>query len=157
MTKSKLNTVVNYFIYKNNKDKKGLSNKKLQKLLYYSQAWNLALKDEELFPEKFEAWIHGPAIPTVYLKFKDFGFNDISQEVDEKELTSLSDYDRELLDAIWDLYGKYDGDYLELLTHNEEPWLDARKDTPPFISSKNEISTKVMKEYYGKKLQKKGR
>ena len=43
-----------------------ISNLKLQKLLYYAQAWYLALHNEPLFPESIEAWVHGPAVPPVY-------------------------------------------------------------------------------------------
>ena len=40
-----------------------LTNLKLQKLMYYSQAWHLALRDIPLFNEDFQAWVHGPVLP----------------------------------------------------------------------------------------------
>ena len=70
-------SVAEYFIDKSNKDKKSITNKKLQKLLYYAQVWSLVLNDEKLFSERIEAWVHGPAIPVVYRKFKGFEFNPI--------------------------------------------------------------------------------
>ena len=48
---------------------------KLQKLIYYSQAWSLALNGIALFEEDFEAWAHGPVIPEVYQEYKEYGFN----------------------------------------------------------------------------------
>lgn len=52
-----------YFIYLANKENKALTNKKLQKLVYYSQAWSLVLNDnKKLFKEPIEAWVHGPAV-----------------------------------------------------------------------------------------------
>jgi uncharacterized phage-associated protein len=33
---------------------------RLQKLLYYVQAWHLAVTDEPLFPEQIKAWKDGP-------------------------------------------------------------------------------------------------
>ena len=36
-----------------------ISNLKLQKLLYYAQAWYLALYDVPLFDDPIEAWVHG--------------------------------------------------------------------------------------------------
>jgi uncharacterized phage-associated protein len=33
-----------------------LTNRKLQKLLYYAQAWYLALENRALFAEDFQAW-----------------------------------------------------------------------------------------------------
>lgn len=35
---------------------------KLHKLVYYAQAWSLALEDEPLFEEPIEAWSNGPVI-----------------------------------------------------------------------------------------------
>ena len=49
-----------YFIKKGVDEKNPITNKKLQKLVYYSQAWSLVLNNEKLFNEKIEAWVHGP-------------------------------------------------------------------------------------------------
>lgn len=35
---------------------------KLQKLVYYSQAWSLVWDDDVLFPEEIEAWANGPVV-----------------------------------------------------------------------------------------------
>ena len=37
-------------------EKDPLTNLRLQKLLYYAQAWSLVLRESELFPEEIEAW-----------------------------------------------------------------------------------------------------
>ena len=39
---------------------------KLQKLVYYSQAWSLVWDDDALFPEKIEAWANGPVVRKLY-------------------------------------------------------------------------------------------
>jgi|HubBroStandDraft_2_1064218.scaffolds.fasta_scaffold322050_2 uncharacterized phage-associated protein len=39
---------------------------KLQKLIYYGQAWSLALYDKPIFTEPVEAWVHGPVIYSVF-------------------------------------------------------------------------------------------
>jgi uncharacterized phage-associated protein len=57
--------VANYFIRRAHDSGEFISNLKLQKLLYYSQAWHLAIFDRRLFPERFQAWVHGPVIPTL--------------------------------------------------------------------------------------------
>ena len=54
-----------------------VSNLKLQKLLYYCQAWYLALYDGPLFDERIEAWTHGPCVPPVYGEFKVWQWNPI--------------------------------------------------------------------------------
>ena len=38
-----------------------MTNLRLQKLVYYAQAWRLAILDEALFEDDFEAWVHGIA------------------------------------------------------------------------------------------------
>lgn len=148
--KKKILVIADYFIAKNNLEHKGLSNKKLQKLLYYSQAWYLVFKNQKMFSDDIEAWIHGPAISFVYAKFKQFGANDINIEVDTNEFKSLSTDEKALLDAVWSVYGKYDGNYLEVLTHSEEPWLEARKELSPIESSNKIIDTALMRSYYAR-------
>jgi len=57
--------IADYFIYKGKEENKPITNKKLQKLLYYSQAWYLVFNKKPLFKDKIEAWVHGPAIRTI--------------------------------------------------------------------------------------------
>ena len=40
---------------------------KLQKLLYYSQAWHLVWDGEPLFEDEIEAWAAGPVVRSVYV------------------------------------------------------------------------------------------
>jgi len=48
-------------------DKKGvMSAMKLQKLVYYSQAWSLVWDDEPVFDDAIKAWANGPVIPSLY-------------------------------------------------------------------------------------------
>ena len=144
--------IAEYFIKQSQKEHKVITNKKLQKLLYYAQAWNLVFNDKKMFDEPIEAWVHGPAVPIVYDTFKSFGFGEIAISVDEKEFELLADEEKTVLDDVWKAYGKFDGDYLELLTHNELPWQEARGGIDMNESSTNEISTVAMKEYYGRRL-----
>lgn len=152
--KQKILLLSKYFISKNKKESLGLSNKKLQKLLYYAQAWSLVLNNKKIFNDKIEAWVHGPAIPLVYFTFKDFGSKDIDIKYDEKEFDSISKDDREVLDEVWRVYGKFDASYLETLSHNETPWQEARKGLSAYEASGNEISLDLMKKFYGEKINK---
>ena len=43
-----------------------LSHLRLQKLLYYTQGWSLALRDKALFKDRIEAWAHGPVVKKLY-------------------------------------------------------------------------------------------
>ena len=153
--KTKQNTIssldiAKYFIWKSNKENKPISNKKLQKLLYYSQAWNLVFNNEPLFKEQIEAWIHGPVVKKVYNKYKRYGFNPIKEVINWSSLNSLPK--KQLLDEIWRVYGKYDADYLEQLTHNEDPWQNARALLKAGQNSSNVIMLEDMKTYYSSKI-----
>ena len=69
--------------------KESISPKKLQKLVYYSYAWSIALLNDspeniqfKLFESDVEAWVHGPVVPELYRKYKDFGWQEIPQVKD---------------------------------------------------------------------------
>lgn len=141
-----------YFIKKGSDEKKPITNKKLQKLVYYAQAWSLVLHNEKLFSEKIEAWVHGPAIPDLYEKFMQFGAEPITLKPSDKPTFNLPETQKEILDNVWQVYGKFDADYLEILTHSELPWLEAREGLQSSESSENEISLETMKSYYSQKL-----
>jgi uncharacterized phage-associated protein len=152
-TESKVFLVADYFIKKNEEDKKGLGALKLQKLLYYAQAWNLVINDGKLFDQEFQAWVHGPAIPEVWQAFREFDFNVDHPEFLEKEFNQFSDKEKEVLDMVWHVYGKFDGKYLEMLTHQEEPWQKARNELGTDTASQNVISDESMKSYYEQRLE----
>lgn len=153
--------VASYLIYKNNnlpEDgtntilKSGFSNKKLQKMLYFAQAWYLAIYDKELFPDDFEAWIHGPAIRHVYGLYKNFGYSRINLIKNNKDFSSLTEKEKGFLDMIFEIYHKFDAQHLEFLSHNDTPWIDARNETPPNFASLNVISKESIKVFYKEKL-----
>ncbi|MBD3330642.1 DUF4065 domain-containing protein [Candidatus Peregrinibacteria bacterium] len=141
--------IAEYFLSKAKEENKPISNKKLQKLLYYAQAWHLALYGEKLFKEDIEAWIHGPAVRKIYTLYKKFGFAPITiNKIPTEKLNKLQKKQINLLEEIWKIYGKYDADYLEQLSHSEPPWQKAREGLDSTMSSKNIISDEEMKKYY---------
>jgi len=152
-TKTRALDVALYFIKRGLDEKKPITNKKLQKLVYYAQAWSLVLNKEKLFNEKIEAWVHGPTIPSLYEKFMQFGSEQIVLETEKEKLTPhFSKKQEDVLDNVWKVYGKYDADYLELLTHSELPWQEARGGMPDSQSSNKTIKLETIKEFYGRKL-----
>ena len=50
-----------------------ISNLKLQKILYFVQAFFLEAKNEECFREEIEAWDFGPVVPEVYREYRKYG------------------------------------------------------------------------------------
>ena len=54
-----------------------VTNKKLQKILYYIKAWGLVYFKNGVIDDDFEAWIHGPVCPSIYKEYKSFGYSAI--------------------------------------------------------------------------------
>ena len=149
---SKLTRVARYFIHLANKQKSAITNKKLQKLVYYAQAWSLVLRNKRLFTDEVEAWVHGPAVRVLYGQYKKFGFSAIDEDVASESIESISAEEKKLLNDIWRVYGKFDAGYLELLTHSEKPWQIARAELESHQTSSNTITTESMKEFYSQRL-----
>ncbi|HDW8004502.1 TPA: SocA family protein [Bacillus cereus] len=123
---------------------------KLQKLVYYAQAWHLALKEgKPLFEDRIEAWVHGPVCPEIYPVYKEYGYFEIPPAECPQEFNSTENKEkREVLEMVWNNYGKYDGKFLEALTHQELPWIEAREGYEEHESGSKEISEKAMENYY---------
>ena len=100
-----------------------ISNLKLQKLVYYAQGFALALHGRPLFPERIEAWTHGPVIPELFYEYRGYG----SDPIPHPGETDFSIYDaqtRELLDEVYAVYGQFAAWKLRDMTHSEPPWRD---------------------------------
>lgn len=130
-------------------NKEAMSQKKLQKLCYYAEAWSQALRNKSIADDAyFEAWVHGPVSPILRGKYKDFGWKNIPKGEVSSKLLNADDGVVSLLESVWSTYGNQDGDSLEVLTHQEQPWIEARGATPEFMPSKKQISTKTMRDFY---------
>jgi uncharacterized phage-associated protein len=136
-----------------------VSHKKLQKLLYYVEAWHLVNMGNSIVDEDFEAWVHGPVVPELYHQLKEFGFNDLKVVNDEhetvhKEIESiiqtnkLTDDQLDLIYSVLNKYSSLSSLELELLTHSETPWLEARKGYAPHQSCNNKINKQTMFYFY---------
>lgn len=129
--------------------KKEITHLKLQKLIYYSQGYFLALNNgQPMFNERLEAWVHGPVCPTIYYEYRKYNFQAIPNS---SESCVPSQY-LKVLDSVWNAYGEFDGNELERMTHQEEPWIIARGQIPNWQASNDEITKLSMKEYFSNEL-----
>lgn len=119
---------------------------KLQKLVYYSQAWSLVWDDEPLFDEIIEAWANGPVVPALYALHRGMF---CVQDWPYGNLNALEQYQRDTVDRVVEHYGQLAPHELSDLTHKEPPWEQARAGLPPGTRGKNQISLAAMAEYYG--------
>lgn len=122
---------------------------KLQKLVYYCQAWSLVWDETPLFDEKIEAWANGPVVRRLYDAHKGvFELCNISG-CDPANLTSKQ---TETIDAVLNYYGDKSAQWLGDLTHMEKPWNDARIGLDVGANSNREITLASMDEYYSSLL-----
>lgn len=119
---------------------------KLQKLVYYSQAWSLVWEEEPLFENSFEAWANGPVSPTLYQQHK--GKFRVDSTAIGGSSANLNDNQKETIDRVLNALGDKSGLWLSELTHSEAPWRDARGDAAPTDRSNAEITLAAMHEYY---------
>lgn len=133
--------VASYILHKQG----SISTWKLQKLVYYSQAWNLAWNEEPLFDAKIEAWANGPVVPELYrLHRKAYSV----ARWPEGSGARLTKAEKETIDSVLAGYGQLSGRQLSILTHNESPWKNAREGLDPTASSNRRIKPKDMQSYY---------
>jgi uncharacterized phage-associated protein len=119
--------VADYFIHLASKESidegisEGVTPLKLQKLLYFAQAVSLSLYDKKLFNEDIEAWKYGPVISSLYHKYKS--------ELNAPLVVTSGTYaeiqdtqTKELIEGVWELFGKYSAGELVEITHKHIPW-----------------------------------
>ncbi len=130
--------IANYFLISQAEDD-NICPMKIQKLLYYSQGFHLALYDEPLFGEQIEAWTHGPVVPELYYSYKRYGRNPIDIPKEESKIDPST---IEFLDEIYNVFGRQSAWDLREATHREPPFQKAEK-TPSKV-----IDRKDMAEYF---------
>src|SRR5579863_6095134 len=123
-----------------------MSAMKLQKLVYYSQAWSLAWTDRPLFEDEIEAWMKGPVVPALYQKHK--GTFLVTTGFFGGHVENLTPEEKDVINRVLDFYGPRDPQWLSGLTHLESPWKQARVGLDPEERGNSVISKEAMLEYY---------
>lgn len=121
---------------------------KLQKLVYYCQAWSLAWDDVELFTEDFEITYSGPICKVLLDKQEDLIMVD-KESLKEINIEGVFDKDQlETMDSVINYYGDKDTFWLTELVRKERPWLETVKKYHEDNSNGKIIDKNLMKEYY---------
>lgn len=123
-----------------------MSTIKLQKLVYYCQAWCLAWTGKPLYEDDIQAWAAGPVVPSLYALHRNQ--LNISKNQNIGDASSLSAEDTELINDVLPTYIDKEPVWLVGLTHLEEPWKIARGSCLPGERCTNIISHASMAEYY---------
>ena len=121
---------------------------KLQKLVYYCQAWGLVWTESPLFDERIEAWANGPVAPDLYSAHR--GMFSLSSSSGIGSSGRLSERDKQVADSVLRTYGDKTAQWLVQLTHMEPPWKDTRAAAyaAPGERCDEEITRASMAEYY---------
>lgn len=152
MIYSNIEDIAKYYLCKD-----AMSNKKLNKILYYAYCWTLTLLNDiengienKLFQDKFEGWVHGPVCPKIYSAYKEYGWSHIPK-IDSYSL-ELAKAAIVILDDVWNVYGEFTGDELENMTHQEKPWKESRFGLSPFDISNRNLDDSDILQYYTEQM-----
>ena len=118
---------------------------KLQKLVYYSQAWSLVWDEKPLFAEEIQAWASGPVVRDLYNHHRGAY---LIPGIQKGNVDNLTKEQRETIDAVLEAYGDKPAQWLADLTHMEKPWNEAREGFDPGDNCENEITQASLAEYY---------
>lgn len=117
--------VCRYIISYCNKKDYPLSNLKLQKLLYFIQAYFLLTFNHPCFRENIEAWDFGPVVPEAYHTYKIYGAHSIPYVFydpyhDGEDV--ISEDDKRSIECVLDRFARYTSTELVAATHRQAPW-----------------------------------
>ncbi len=137
-----------------------LSNLKLQKILYFVQAYFLCSNETNrpCFAEPIEAWDFGPVVPVAYREYKRFGNTNIpkvvsyiehdksnfwNSKVKSFDETVIDESDKAIIRRLVDKFAKYSTTSLVNITHQQTPWKKAY-----FPGCSNTITHDAIRSYF---------
>ncbi len=119
---------------------------KLQKLVYYAQAWTLVWTGRQLYDEQIEAWANGPVVRSLYAKHR--GSYAVAPGVFGGNPEGLSSAEKQMVKIVLDHYGSWTGRQLSDLAHSEQPWISAREGLGPTERGNRVIDPLEMQDHY---------
>ncbi|MCL2125515.1 MAG: DUF4065 domain-containing protein [Oscillospiraceae bacterium] len=130
----------NFFIDLANRDElgDGMTNLRVNKLLYLAQGYCLARTGAPLFDDDFLAWDYGPVVPSIYQRYKKYGRNPIDKVDADYSHESFLPVELGVLIDVTGEYGKYTTGKLVDFTHcTGSPWADAIKTDSKLIDKQS--------------------
>lgn len=129
--------VANAVLYRARQRCRFVSHLKLQKLVFFTHAWCLAIDGTPAVDERPEAWEYGPVFNSLYYRLKGSGHSEITtfiETVDARTnafatlMPSLEDAAFwRVLDQVMDRYGALTAAQLSTLSHEPGgPWEQAK-------------------------------
>lgn len=132
-----VDTVSRYIIDYCDKHFGGVSNYRLQKLLYFVQVEFIKETGQAAFKEEIEAWSFGPVVPEIYRKYKIFGGEniilntsrglDFLLDFDDVQKEEISENDKKIINRVLEEASSLPTAELVRISHIQKPWQDAYK------------------------------
>ncbi|MGH3914909.1 MAG: type II toxin-antitoxin system antitoxin SocA domain-containing protein [Pseudonocardiaceae bacterium] len=120
---------------------------KLQKLVFYSQAWHLAFTGQPLFPETIQAWARGPVVPDLHRQHRH-KYQVADWPTGNPDHLGL--VETRTVEWVVDKYGGFSAEALSRMTHQEVPWIVARAGVADGEHSSEPISHDQMRAFYAR-------
>lgn len=135
--------IAKYIIWHEWEAKRPVSNLRLQKFLYFVQAYCIATNGIPLFDDKMYGWDFGPVIPEVYEKYRKYG-SMIIQDVKDCSDAPIFDIEKERIDLMLEACSDKSNTELLEITQNQTPWKMAYKG----FTKDREITIGSMRRYF---------
>ena len=136
--------IADHFIERSGNTKTQLQ---IQKMTYFAHGFMLGVHGVPLIHDKVEAWDWGPVIQSLWTKFRQYG-SDIISAKPRPPKTPFTSEEQEILDAVWNYYGRFCGYYLSDIAHDdgsgrETPWASCH------VQGENrQIPDSITEQYY---------
>ena len=165
MGKIKIQELSFFYVYHAMINEVEITHLKLQKILYYTQAYHLVYFNKHtIFDDIPEAWVNGPVYRIIYDSFKHLGVRSPLSYKEDAELKIEARYEQLknnleacltkeqvlFINSIFNHFGTMTSEKLVYLTHKEKPWNEAREGIGPFDYSNEKISFDSMYNFYSK-------
>jgi uncharacterized phage-associated protein len=125
--------ICNFLLSRYDAQRFGLTNLRINKLIYFIHAESLGTRPEGLVRNHFEAWQYGPVVRPVFDAFKMYGDQWISAPANFLDYATgqkrpipyddINGGDAELISRVFESYGQYTAGQLVSLSHEPGgPW-----------------------------------
>lgn len=135
--------IANLFLAWASRDGDIITNLKLQKLLYYTQAWYMVNFNKRFFSDSIEAWDSGPIVRDEYFKWKKYQSAPIPYRPTGNEKNNFGNQQIDFLTEFYCVFSHLSATALTSMVHNEDPWKETYA-----LGQNKVIDTKVMRKYY---------
>lgn len=120
---------------------------KLQKLVYYSQAWQLAFHRSPLFEDRIEAWAEGPVTRVLHDAHR--GQYNV-ERWPQGSPNNLTPEETRTIDWVVGKYSIFSAEALSRMSHMDSPWRVTRGILADGSRSNSEIPRGQMRSFYSR-------